>query len=98
MRFRRIWPRGLIKTLQMTPKELGRTIKKARRKHGVDRDALAEASNVGIRFLTELEAGKPTAQVGMMFSVLGALGLRVTLVEVGSEKTLVRKSARRLAE
>jgi transcriptional regulator with XRE-family HTH domain len=79
----------------MTPKELGRTIKKARRKHSIKQDELAEASNVEVRALLELEAGKPTAQVDTMLSVLSALGLRITLVEIDTERPLIRKSARR---
>lgn len=82
----------------MTPKELGRTIKKARRKLDVTQDELAEASKVVTHALLELEAGKPTANVSTMLSVLNALGLKMTLVEIETTRPLVRKSARRLAD
>ena len=40
-------------------------------------DQLALATGVGRRFLIELEAGKPTCQLGRSLLVAEALGLRV---------------------
>lgn len=40
---------------------------------------LAEAANVGVRFIMEAEVGKPTAQIGKGLAVLDALGLTVTI-------------------
>ncbi len=61
----------------MTPQELGKTIRNARRAAGLRQDELAGAANVGVRFIIELEAGKPTAQIGKTLSVLDALGCRI---------------------
>lgn len=36
-------------------------------------------AGVGIRFIIELEAGKPTMQVGKIMAVLAALGLTLTV-------------------
>jgi DNA-binding XRE family transcriptional regulator len=41
-------------------------------------DELALATGVGRRFLIDLEAGKPTCQLGRCLLVADALGLRVT--------------------
>ncbi|MEM9442285.1 MAG: type II toxin-antitoxin system Y4mF family antitoxin [Pseudomonadota bacterium] len=63
----------------MTPEEIGKTIRDARRAQGLRQDQLAAAAGVGVRFLVELEAGKPTAQIGKTLSVLAALGCRLTI-------------------
>jgi len=43
----------------------------------------ASLSGVGIRFLLELEHGKPTASIGKALQVLGRLGLDVYVVPRG---------------
>lgn len=58
----------------MTPKEIGRLVRETRRAQGLRQDQLAGVAGVGPRFLVELEAGKPTAQVGKTLGVLEALG------------------------
>ena len=58
----------------MTPDEIGRLIRATRRAQGLRQDELAGAVGVGVRFLVELEAGKPTAQLGKALAVLDALG------------------------
>ncbi len=63
----------------MTPIDIGKTIRTARKAQGLRQDELAAAANVGVRFLIELEAGKPTAQLGKTLSVLSALGIDVAL-------------------
>jgi len=63
----------------MTPKTIGQTIKNARRAQGLRQDQLAAVAGVGVRFLVELEAGKPTAQIGKTLDVLAALGCRMTI-------------------
>lgn len=63
----------------MTPEQLGTAIKEARRRQGLRQDQLAAAANVGVRFVIDLEAGKPTAQLGKALDVLQALGLPLSL-------------------
>jgi len=63
----------------MTPKELGKTVREVRRELKLRQDQLADASNVGVRFIVELEAGKPTAQLGKALAVLAALGCRLVI-------------------
>lgn len=64
----------------MTPKDLGTAIRAARRQQGLRQDQLAAAANVGVRFIVDLEAGKPTAQIGKTLAVLKALGLELALL------------------
>lgn len=63
----------------MTPETIGQTIRNARRAQGLRQDQLAAVAGVGVRFLVELEAGKPTAQIGKALNVLAALGCRMTI-------------------
>ncbi len=63
----------------MTPTEIGTTIRAERKAQGLRQDELAAAANVGVRFLSELEAGKETAQLGTTLAVLAALGIKLSL-------------------
>jgi y4mF family transcriptional regulator len=58
-----------------TPKDLATSIKAQRRALKLRQAELAAAAGVGVRFVIELEAGKPTAQLGKTLAVLDALGL-----------------------
>jgi hypothetical protein len=42
-------------------------------------DELAGAAGVGLRFIVDLEAGKPTAQIGKTLQVLAALGCSIEI-------------------
>lgn len=68
----------------MTPAQLGDTVRNARRTLGLRQDQLAGAAGVGTRFIVELEAGKPTTQLGKALAVLDALGCRVQIEAPGS--------------
>mgnify|MGYP005824588427 FL=1 len=63
----------------MTPEEIGDLIRKTRKAQGLRQPELAAASGVGLRFLVELERGKPTAQIGKVLDVLSALGCSMTI-------------------
>jgi y4mF family transcriptional regulator len=60
--------------------EIGRTIRRARKAQGLKQADLAGLANVGTRFVIELEAGKPTIQMGKAIKVLETLGCRLTVV------------------
>ncbi len=63
-----------------TTKDIGLSVKSRRRELKLRQSDLAAAAGVGVRFLIELEDGKPTAQLGKMLAVLDALGLDCDLV------------------
>ena len=63
-----------------TPAEIALTVRTVRRALKLRQAELAAAAGVGVRFLIELEAGKPTAQLGKTLGVLNALGLDCNLV------------------
>lgn len=46
---------------------------------GLTQAELALASGTGTRFVSDLENGKPTCQIGKTLTVLRTLGIRLTL-------------------
>jgi len=60
--------------------DIAATVKAASRALKLRQADLAAAAGVGLRFLIELEAGKPTVQLGKTLDVLNALGIDCTFV------------------
>lgn len=60
-----------------TAKEFGQLVATSRKALGITQRELALAINVGERFIVELEAGKPTAQLGKALSAARAAGVRL---------------------
>lgn len=65
--------------LASTPDELGASLRQIRKARGLRLEDLALAAGVGVRFISELERGKPTARLAETLRVAAALGVRVTL-------------------
>jgi y4mF family transcriptional regulator len=63
----------------ITTTQLGAAIRARRRELGATQKDLAMASGTGLRFIIDLEKGKPTCQTGKMLQALQALGLHVTV-------------------
>lgn len=59
--------------------DFGRIIRKNRKEQGLKQAQLAAAAGVGIRFLVDLEKGKPTARLGMALAILDALGCQIEI-------------------
>ena len=57
-----------------TPEALGQAVRHARKSLGLTQPQLAMAAGVGVRFMVELEAGKPTLRLEHILRVLHALG------------------------
>ncbi len=66
-------------TLTDTPEALGVAVLAARNKLGLTQPQLALAAGVGVRFIVELEAGKPTVRLETLLKVLHALGGRLAV-------------------
>ena len=58
--------------------QFGTAIATARKALGLTQRELALAINSGERFIVDLEAGKPTAQLGKALAAARAVGLRLT--------------------
>lgn len=57
-----------------SPEALGAAVLATRHKLGLTQPQLALAAGVGVRFIVELEAGKPTVRLETLLKVLRALG------------------------
>ncbi len=60
-------------------KDLGAAVRQARLSLGLRQPDLAGAAGTSIRFVSELERGKATAQIGRVLHVLRMLGLTLQL-------------------
>ena len=58
----------------MDSQKLGSFVRHERKAQGLRQDELAAASGVGIRFIVDLEAGKPTLQLGKALQVCARSG------------------------
>jgi y4mF family transcriptional regulator len=65
------------------PEELGQYLFKERKRLKLTQKEIAEFSDVGRKFIIELEKGKATAQLGKVFELLNSLGLELHLVKRG---------------
>ncbi|MBZ9646319.1 type II toxin-antitoxin system Y4mF family antitoxin [Sphingobium sp. 3R8] len=63
----------------MDSNALGRIVREERKAQGLRQQELAAACGVGVRFIVDLEAGKPTLQLGKAFQVLATLGCDVSI-------------------
>ena len=63
----------------MKPEEIGKIVKKERKALGLTQADLALTSGTGMRFISDLENGKPTCQLGKTLMVLKTLGLRLDI-------------------
>jgi HTH-type transcriptional regulator/antitoxin HipB len=65
-------------------KELGAiasAVRAARRRYGLTQAQLAGLSGTGLRFISELERGKPSISLHKLLPVLAVLGLQLQVVE-----------------
>jgi y4mF family transcriptional regulator len=62
-----------------SPQQLGRALRTARKQVGLTQPQLALAAGVGVRFIVDLEAGKPTLRLENVLRVIDALGGDVQL-------------------
>lgn len=58
---------------------LGAALRAARKRLGLTQPDLALAAGVGVRFVVELEGGKPTVRLAHVLRVIDALGCTLTL-------------------
>lgn len=63
----------------MDSKELGMTISQARKRLKVTQKDVALAAGTGVRFISDLENGKPTCHIERVIKVIRVLGMRLSL-------------------
>ena len=70
-----LFPNGNITSAQ----DIGEIVRNTRKKQGATQSELASLCGVGVRFISELENGKSTAQVDKLLQVLKCLGLEINI-------------------
>lgn len=88
---------SLMKDITLRNSEqLGITIRLKRKENNLSQTALANILGVERKWVLRLEAGNPTAEVGLVFKALTKLGLRVSVRDStqlpAPEKPGIRKS------
>ncbi len=66
--------------------DIGTIVKNERKVQGLTQEDLAGLSGTGRRFISELEGGKPTVQLGKVLLVIGALGLSFAILNSWNKK------------
>lgn len=62
-------------TAIISPLDLGAMVRAARKQKKMSQTEFADLAGVGRRFLSELESGKPTSEIGRVLMVLAAAGI-----------------------
>lgn len=63
----------IIKSIE----DIARIVKKVRKQKNLTQIELAQLSNVGTRFLSDLENGKPTCEIEKVIKILTNLGIKL---------------------
>ena len=64
--------------------DIGALVRKKRIELGMTQSQLADISGNGTRFISELENGKPTMQIGKVLDMLHILGFDISISMRGS--------------
>ncbi|MGM0557810.1 MAG: helix-turn-helix domain-containing protein [Myxococcota bacterium] len=64
-------------------RDIGKAIRAERKSQGLTQREFADLVGIGVRFLSELERGKETAEVGLVLIVLENLGFDLVLRKRG---------------
>jgi HTH-type transcriptional regulator/antitoxin HipB len=73
--------------LKEDPKALGEAVKRARKGQGLKQKDLAGLCNTGVRFISDLENGKASCQLGLALKVARRVGVRLSMQEPVISKT-----------
>lgn len=60
-------------------KDFGQFVRQARKAQGLTQEDVAGMTNIGRRFISDLEGGKETIHMGKALSICAALGVAVSL-------------------
>lgn len=61
-------------------KQMGESVRQIRKDLNLTQEDLALAAGTGLRFIIDLEKGKPTCQLEKVLTVLNTLGIRIQLL------------------
>ena len=66
-----------------SPEDIGAAIRKRRKRLGYTQAQVAHANGCSIRFISELERGKPGAGIGQVIRIANSIGLDLGTSERG---------------
>lgn len=66
--------------MKLTAEQLGAFVRATRKSLGVTQKDLAMTSGTGLRFIIDLEKGKPTCHIGKALDVIQTLGIQIDLL------------------
>ena len=61
---------------------LGKAVRAYRKRQGVSQIQLAAVANTGVRFISDLENGKPSVQLDKALKVAGLVGIRLEIPDM----------------
>jgi HTH-type transcriptional regulator / antitoxin HipB len=70
-----------------TTEQIGMAIRTRRKQLKITQKELAMTCGTGLRFIVDLEKGKPTCQIGKTLQVLQSLGFSIETTVLGSDET-----------
>ena len=79
----KILPYGNVASVE----DIGRLVRAHRKSQAATQAEFASLCGVGVRFISDLENGKPTMELGKVLHVLQCLGLEVSIQPRGWQKT-----------
>lgn len=65
--------------MTITTQDIGDKVRNSRQELGITQKDLALTAGTGIRFIIDLEKGKPTCEIGKVLQVLQILGIKCQL-------------------
>ena len=71
----------------MDSTSLGLLVRRERKAQSLKQAELAAVSGVGVRLIVDLEAGKPTLQLGKVLQVIATLGCDVQIAAPASRRS-----------
>jgi DNA-binding XRE family transcriptional regulator len=87
VRLHKRFPSGIIAMVKVdSAGQIGQLVRRRRKEAGMTLKDAAAMAGVGVRFLSELERGKPTLQLGLAISVLQLFGLELHVEQRGDQR------------
>ena len=65
--------------MRYTPERIGAVVREVRTTMHITQEVLAMTAGTGLRFIVDLEKGKPTCEFGKVLTVLNTLGIDMKL-------------------
>ncbi|HPX71857.1 MAG TPA: helix-turn-helix transcriptional regulator [Acholeplasmataceae bacterium] len=65
----------------MNAKQIGNLVRNKRKELGITQAYLAAVANTGVRFISDLENGKPTVELEKTLHVLRVLNIKLGVIE-----------------